>query len=155
MMKKTALGWLLLLLAALVLAGCGTSSDDLPEDPDTDSGGEQIEGEITSIVEDIGDGTYRYVVKNDTDEAVTFNFTSGQRYDFTLTDEQGNEAFRMSSISMYTQALGEEIVRQGEELQYDFQIPEANLSDGTYTLEVWLTPTEGTNYPAQTEHTIE
>jgi hypothetical protein len=157
MMKKTALGWLLLLLAALVLAGCGTSSDDLPEDPDgdNDSGGEQIEGEITSTLEDIGDGTYRYVVKNDTDEAVTFNFTSGQRYDFTLTDEQGNESFRMSSVSMYTQALGEETIRQGEELQYDFQIPEANLSPGTYTLEVWLTPTQGETYSAQTEHLIE
>lgn len=156
-MKKTALSWLLLLLAALVLAGCGTNSDDLPEDPDNDndSGGEQIESEITSTLEDIGDGTYRYVVKNDTDEAVTFNFTSGQRYDFTLTDDQGNESFRMSSVSMYTQALGEETIRQGEELQYDFQIPEANLSPGTYTLEVWLTPTQVETYSAQTEHLIE
>lgn len=155
MMKKTIIGWLFLLMAAWVLAACGNESDDLPEEPETDSGGEQIESEITSTVEDTGDGTYSYVVKNDTEEAMTFNFTSGQRYDFTLTDEQGNEAFRMSSISMYTQALGEEILRQGEELQYDFQIPEANLEPGTYELEVWLTPTEGENYPAQTEHTIE
>ncbi|RLJ86802.1 BsuPI-related putative proteinase inhibitor [Planococcus citreus] len=153
MMQKNAISWLLLLMAALMLAACGTESDNLPEDPE--SGGEIIEGEVTSTIEETDNGTYRYTVKNDTQEAVTFNFTSGQRYDFTLTDEQGNEVFRMSSVSMYTQALGEEILRQGEELQYEIQVPEANLEPGTYTLEVWMTPTQGTNYPAEIEHTIE
>lgn len=153
MMRKAAIGWLMVLTAAMLLAACGTESDNQPEDPE--SGGEIIEGEVTSTIEESGNGTYRYTVKNDTQEAVTFNFTSGQRYDFTLTDEQGNEVFRMSSVSMYTQALGEEILRQGEELQYEIQVPEANLEPGTYTLEVWMTPTEGTNYPAEIEHTIE
>lgn len=153
MRQKTAIGWLLLLIAAMLLAACGTESDNLPEDPE--SGGEIIEGEVTSTIEETDNGTYRYTVKNDTQEAVTFNFTSGQRYDFTLTDEQGIEVFRMSSVSMYTQALGEEILRQGEELQYEIQVPEANLEPGTYTLEVWMTPTQGTNYPAEIEHTIE
>lgn len=153
MRKKTWASWLILALAVWLLAACGTETDDLPEDPDT--GGEIIEGEITSTLEDAGSGNYRYTVKNDTQEAVTFNFTSGQRYDFTLTDDGGNEVFRMSSISMYTQALGEETIEAGEELPYEFQIPEANLEPGTYTLEAWLTPTEGTSYPAQTEHTIE
>ncbi|MFP3358188.1 BsuPI-related putative proteinase inhibitor [Planococcus sp. SIMBA_143] len=153
MRQKTAIGWLIVLIAAMLLAACGTESDNLPEDPE--SGGEIIEGEVTSTIEETGNGTYRYTVKNDTQEAVTFNFTSGQRYDFTLTDEQGIEVFRMSSVSMYTQALGEEILRQGEELQYEIQVPEANLEPGTYTLEVWMTPTQGTNYPAEIEHTIE
>lgn len=153
MRQKAALSWLMALFAAMVLAACGTESDNQPEDPAP--GGEIIEGEVTSTIEETGNGTYRYTVKNDTQEAVTFNFTSGQRYDFTLTDEQGNEVFRMSSVSMYTQALGEEILRQGEELQYEIQVPEANLDPGTYTLEVWMTPTQGTNYPAEIEHTIE
>ncbi|MBU9675045.1 Wzt carbohydrate-binding domain-containing protein [Planococcus sp. CP5-4] len=153
MRQKNAIGWLMMLMAALMLAACGTESDNLPEDPD--SGGEIIEGEVTSTIEETDNGTYRYTVKNDTQEAVTLNFTSGQRYDFTLTDEQGIEVFRMSSVSMYTQALGEEILRQGEELQYEIQVPEANLEPGTYTLEVWMTPTQGTNYPAEIEHTIE
>ncbi|MFP8782750.1 BsuPI-related putative proteinase inhibitor [Planococcus plakortidis] len=153
MRQKAALSWLMALFAAMVLAACGTESDNQPEDPAP--GGEIIEGEVTSTIEETGNGTYRYTVKNDTQEAVTFNFTSGQRYDFTLTDEQGNEVFRMSSVSMYTQALGEEILRQGEELQYEIQVPEANLEPGTYTLEVWMTPTQGTNYPAEIEHTIE
>lgn len=153
MRQKTAIGWLIVLIAAMLLAACGTESDNLPEDPE--SGGEIIEGEVTSTIEETDNGTYRYTVKNDTQEAVTFNFTSGQRYDFTLTDEQGIEVFRMSSVSMYTQALGEEILRQGEELQYEIQVPEANLEPGTYTLEVWMTPTQGTNYPAEIEHTIE
>ncbi|MDN5710480.1 MAG: BsuPI-related putative proteinase inhibitor [Planococcus sp. (in: firmicutes)] len=153
MRQKNAIGWLIIFMAAFLLAACGTESDTMPEDPE--SGGEIIEGEVTSTIEETDKGTYRYTVKNDTQEAVTFNFTSGQRYDFTLTDEQGNEVFRMSSVSMYTQALGEEILRQGEELQYGIQVPEANLEPGTYTLEVWMTPTEGTNYPAEIEHTIE
>lgn len=153
MKRKAAIGWLMAIIAALMLAACGTESDNLPEDPE--SGGEIIEGEVTSTIEETDNGTYRYTVKNDTQEAVTFNFTSGQRYDFTLTDEQGNEVFRMSSVSMYTQALGEEILRQGEELQYEIQVPEANLEPGTYTLEVWMTPTQGTNYPAEIEHPIE
>ncbi|MGM0898635.1 MAG: BsuPI-related putative proteinase inhibitor [Bacillota bacterium] len=154
MMKKSAMAWLILLLTVGVLAACGTESDSLPEDPDS-GGDEVIEDEVTSTLEEIDNETYRYTVRNDTEEAVVFNFTSGQRYDFTLTDEEGNEVFRLSSVSMYTQALGEETLNSGEELQYDFQIPEANLEPGTYTLEVWLTPTEGMNYPAQIEHTID
>ncbi len=153
MKQKAGTSWFILIVALLMLASCGTESDNLPEDPDT--GGEIIEGEVTSTIEENGNGTYSYTVKNDTQELVTFNFTSGQRYDFTLTDEQGIEVFRMSSVSMYTQALGEENLSPGEELEYNIQVPEANLEPGTYTLEVWMTSTEGMNYPAEIEHTIE
>lgn len=144
------------LLMALFLAACGTT-DGATEEPDPDNGssGGITAGEIVATIEQLDNDSYRYTLKNQTEEAVTFDFTSGQRYDFALYNESDEQVFLFSSVSTYTQALGEETIKQAEELSYEFDVPQLDLAAGTYKIEAWLTPKQGPAYPVETEYTIE
>ncbi|MGI2329033.1 BsuPI-related putative proteinase inhibitor [Planococcus sp. YIM B11945] len=167
MKKQTGFLVLLLMLLALILAACGTKEDnttggqppDSPEEetPGTtdESSGGIVAGALIPNLEPLDDNTYRYTLTNQTEEIKTFSFTSGQRIDVSLSDESGSQVFLMSSTAMFTQALGEETVKQGEELSYEFDIPELDLAPGTYKVEAWLTPKEGQDFKAESEYTVE
>ena len=47
---------------------------------------------------------------NYTEEEITFHFNTGQRYDFIIEDEKGNEVWRWSKDRMFAMVLGEEIL---------------------------------------------
>jgi hypothetical protein len=47
---------------------------------------------------------------NYTEEKITFHFNTGQRYDFIIEDEGGNEIWCWSKDRMFAMALGEEIL---------------------------------------------
>ncbi|WP_422122537.1 BsuPI-related putative proteinase inhibitor [Planococcus sp. X10-3] len=141
----------ILIALATFLAACGTS------DSGDDNGASEgvTEEEVTAVLEQMDNNLYRYTVNNQTDEAMTFNFTSGQRFDFTLTNEADEELYRLSSVSSYIQALGEETIEAGEALEYEFEVPSMELESGVYTITAWLTPQEGAQYEAETEYTVE
>lgn len=148
----------LLLFLTFFLAACGTSETD---DPDTGNAAteevteEVAENEVPAMLEQVENNLYRYTVNNDTDESMTFNFTSGQRFDYTISNEQGEELHRESAVSMYIQALGEETLEPGGSLEYEFEIPPLELDPGVYTIRAWFTPQEGPQYEAEAEHTVE
>ncbi|HSJ36875.1 MAG TPA: BsuPI-related putative proteinase inhibitor [Planococcus sp. (in: firmicutes)] len=144
----------ILLALALFLAACGTSDSGEP-DKDNGSSDGVVEDEVTALIEQMDNNLYRYTVNNQTDESMTFNFTSGQRYDFTISNEAGEELHRESAVSMYTQALGEETLEPGDKLEYEFEIPPLELESGVYQIKAWLTPQEGPQFEAETEHTVE
>lgn len=148
----------LLLFLTLFLAACGTSESDEPDAGNASTGGvieEVTENEVSAMLEQVENNLYRYTVNNDTDESMTFNFTSGQRFDYTISNGQGEELHRESAVSMYTQALGEETLEPGGTLEYEFEIPPLELESGVYLIKAWFTPQEGPQYEAETEHTVE
>lgn len=166
MKNKFWLGAFLILMAALILAACGSgqendtensSEEPAIEEPDTndETTGGSTEGEMEPDIKQVNDKTYRYSLVNETGESQTFEFTSSQRYDFSLANEDGEEVFLFSSVSVYLQALGEETVDQGDELSYEFEIPPLELEPGTYELTAWLTPRQGETYEVSTEHVVE
>lgn len=144
----------LLLSLTIFLAACGTSGT---VEPDMGNGSSEgiVEDEVTALLEQMDNNLYRYTVNNQTDETMTYEFTSGQRYDFTISNEDGDELYRLSSVSTYMQALGEETLESGDKLEYEFEIPSMELEPGTYQLTAWLTPQEGPKYEAETELTVE
>src|SRR5690606_38555768 len=119
MKQGTFLTALLVLAMALILAACGSTNSAEP-DKGSGSSAEEPEIEVTAMLELVENGLYRYTVDNQTDEVLTFEFTSGQRYDYTISNDAGEELYRMSSVSMFMQALGEESVQPGDMLEYDF-----------------------------------
>ncbi|TWT25231.1 BsuPI-related putative proteinase inhibitor [Planomicrobium sp. CPCC 101110] len=160
MKKKVWLG-ALITLSLMLLGACGTEDQatneppaEEPESTDGPSGG-ILAGAVNPAIEQVDEDTYRYTLKNQTEQVKTFNFTSGQRFDFSLANKDDEQAFLFSSVASFTQNMGEESIKQAEELSYEFDIPEADLEPGTYKLEVWLTPEEGPAFKAEAEHVVE
>ena len=152
MKAKLWLGIFSMMAFCLIFVACGTNENGTDNQGDSGSG---ISGEVEPAVKQVEGDIFRYTLDNQTGEEVTFDFTSGQRFDFALSNEAGEQVFLFSSVSMFTQALGEETVATGEKLSYDLEIPELDLESGTYTLEAWLTPEEGPAFEAKSEYIVE
>lgn len=170
MRNRTWVASLLLLMLVLLLGACGTEvvneepeTEDIveeeniieEEETDGETTGGIVAGEVEPVIEQVDDDTYRYTLVNQKEEAVTFNFTSGQRFDFALLNETGEQLYLLSSVTTYIQALGEETIEPGEKLSYEFDVPALDLEPGTYTIRAWLTPEDGPAYEVETEYTVE
>lgn len=79
-------------------------------------------------------------IANPTGEAVTFDFPTGQRYDFAAYDANGQELWRWSAGKAFTQALGSVTVQPGEALEY-LERWEPDGASGPLVLEARLTST--------------
>ncbi|MFC3210021.1 BsuPI-related putative proteinase inhibitor [Planomicrobium okeanokoites] len=154
MKKPKVLAAFLLLSLTFFLAACGASGTVEPDMGNGSSDG-IVEDEVTALLEQMDSNLYRYTVNNQTDETMTYEFTSGQRYDYTISNQDGDELYRLSAVSTYMQALGEETIEPGEKLEYEFEVPSNDLEPGTYQLNAWLTPQEGPKFEAETELTVE
>lgn len=168
MNKKLALKSMILFgLTIGVLAGCGAEDgkNGTPEktsDIVVEKGKEQdkgipngiVAGEMVPSLHDLGGGKFEYKVKNQTGKEMKLEFTSGQRFDYEIKDKDGKQLYLFSSTASFMQALGEENLKQGEELVYSFNLTEAKLIKDGYTLEVWLTPKEGKKYQTSISYQV-
>ena len=148
------------------IAGCGTADENGKEQPnkETESGaGEDISvqkgivaGEMEPSLtkqDTSGQIEYVYTVKNQTEQEKTFVFSSGQTVDFELRNEKGEVVYKDSKNKMYTQAIQEITVKQGEEFSQKIVLPK--LESGSYTLTVWLTAKGDQNYKATADVLVE
>jgi predicted small secreted protein len=158
-MKRLIMLFLILMAG---IAGCGTADEEngSQSKEDQNSGaGEDISvqkgivaGEMEpSLTKQDGSGqvVYVYSIKNQTEQEKTFVFSSGQTIDFELRNDKGEVVYKDSKNKMYTQAIQEITVKQGEEFSQKVVLP--NVGSGTYTLTVWLTAKGDQNYQAKTE----
>jgi hypothetical protein len=165
-MKKM---WMMLLLGFL-LAGCGTGDKVSNNEPDKgiDAGEEKesdqvvngggkgiVAGEMAANLIEKSPLVFQYEVKNQTEEEVKLEFTSSQRFDYSVKTMAGEEILLFSSLANFLQALGEETVKQGESLSYEIDLHDMNLQKGEYTLTVWMTPMGGKKYTMTKEFIVE
>jgi hypothetical protein len=80
-------------------------------------------------------------VRNPTDAAITLRFPTGQRYDFVIESPAGVEVWRWSTGRMFAQALGQQAVPTGWELNYN-ETYGGRLAPGTYRVRGFLTTTD-------------
>ncbi|HEX6588197.1 MAG TPA: BsuPI-related putative proteinase inhibitor [Longimicrobiales bacterium] len=129
------------LLAGLGLgAGCG--STPAAEGVVTPS------GDLAATMEvDVGDEstTLRLHVTNVSDHPVELEFTSGQRYDFAVTTEDGESVWTWSADKSFMQALGTETLAPGASLRFSEAWPSNGLR-GRYIAVGRIT---STNEPVQ------
>ena len=71
-------------------------------------------------------------LENSTDQALVLNFSTGQRYDFTILRGPAEIVWSWSEDRMFMQMLGQETVGPSQVLAYREQIS-PRLSAGTYT----------------------
>jgi ABC-type molybdate transport system substrate-binding protein len=145
---------MMILLLGLLVTGCGTENQ--VSNTNQDKGGAGIvAGEMAASLTEESPFIFQYEVKNQTEEEVTMEFTSSQRYDYSVKTKDGKEVFLFSSVASFLQALGEEKLKQGESLAYDIDLHELSLEQGEYILTVWITPKDGKKYEMSKEFTVQ
>lgn len=145
---------LMVLLMGLLVTGCGTENQVSNNDQDQGGAG-IVAGEMAASLAEESPLIFQYEVKNQTEEEVVLEFTSSQRYDYSVKTKDGKEVFLFSSVASFLQALGEETVKQGESLIYDIDLHELNLEKGDYILTAWMTPKDGKKYEVSKQFTVE
>ncbi|QDP39930.1 BsuPI-related putative proteinase inhibitor [Radiobacillus deserti] len=165
-MKK----WLTMLGILIILSACGTTNADsdskeqpiqpLPAGEKVNGSGDQgsegiVAGEVEATLREVAPLQYVYTLKNQTEKPVKLDFTSSQRYDFSVETKEGKQVYLYSSTASFIQALGEEEIKQAEELSYTLDLNQLGLSSGDYVLTAWMTPKEGKKYKVSTEFTVE
>jgi hypothetical protein len=150
---------LFVLLMGIFVAGCGTKGAPLSSnEPDAEveaEGSGIVAGEMQASLTEQSPLVFRYDVKNQTEEEMKFEFTSSQRFDYSVETKDGKEIFLFSSVASFLQVIGEENVKQGESLNYEIDLHDLELEKGNYVLNAWLTPKEGKKYKATKEFTVE
>ncbi|MFN2747086.1 MULTISPECIES: BsuPI-related putative proteinase inhibitor [Bacillus] len=94
-----------IIVVLLFVSGCGQNGADGPE---KEVSGEVDNGSVLLTVEPVqkpGEIEFQMSVVNHTDEAVVFEFSSGQKFELVVTDEAGTERYRYSKGKMFTQAF--------------------------------------------------
>jgi hypothetical protein len=149
--------WLVLLLGFL-MAGCGTNGEPLSNEPDPKveaEGSGIVAGEMEASLTEQSPFVFQYEVKNQTEEEIKLEFSSSQRFDYSVQTKDGEEIFLFSSVASFLQVIGEERVKQGESLSYEIKLHDLELQKGDYILTAWLTPQEGQKYKATKEFAVE
>jgi len=154
MKKKTLM--IVFVMIAIALAGCGKEEGKEKDKKNYDDPVNQgiVAGEVMTSIMDKGDGTFEFKVKNQTEKEVEFNFSDGQRYDYSIKTKDGKEIYRYSSDMMFTQDLGKENLKQGEELAYPIDLKKHNLVKGDYVIEAWLTAAGEKEYKVLMDYNI-
>jgi hypothetical protein len=102
-------------LAAVLMAACTA----VPPEPAGEVAGSPAELAAALNVGVEGDSVRLELhVTNATGEALLVEFTSAQRYDFTVVDDGGSVVWRWSDEMMFAQVMGTESLQPGETRRY-------------------------------------
>lgn len=135
---KKVVSWMALsILSLMVLAGCVSGNEPRENEP------EKAEEIIKSSITEHENFLFRYNIENRGTENHTYDFTSGQRFDYEIVNAKGEVIHLFSSAAMFMQALGTETIPAGQSLVYDLDLSTLELEAGQYTINAWLTPTSG------------
>lgn len=80
---------------------------------------------------------FKYTIKNETDKEQKLSYTTSQRYDYEIKNEDEEIIFKYSKERIFMQVLGDVILSPNEEKSYEISIPP--LDEGKYTLTVFAT----------------
>ncbi|MGM0874127.1 MAG: BsuPI-related putative proteinase inhibitor [Bacillota bacterium] len=146
--------WILLL--SIFITGCGTKNTEVTQEQGKNSNGSGIDAvEMNPSLIKSSPLLYEYIIKNQTKETVVLEFTSSQRFDYSVQAKNGKQVFLFSSAASFLAILGEEEVKPGEEFIYGINLLNLNLSKGEYVLTAWITPKDGKKYTVTKEFTVE
>ncbi|MEN8374537.1 MAG: BsuPI-related putative proteinase inhibitor [Gemmatimonadota bacterium] len=120
----------------------GTDGGTQNGSPATDDGAAAAEAPAdlaTSLIARVAERDVAVVlsITNAGGEAVRLDFNSGQRFDVSVSDVEGEEVWRWSEGRSFIQALGSETLAPGATLSYETSWPEP--AAGNYRVAGWVT----------------
>jgi uncharacterized protein (UPF0333 family) len=109
--------FLLFIMSIVVLSGCATQPVTQVQEGEDKMTSNPLESLETSVdVQATSDSADFFItVKNNGEEDVTLTFTSGQKFEIVVLDENNQEVYRYSIDKMFTMALQDIVVKAGEE----------------------------------------
>lgn len=145
------------IIAIFILGGFGAERE---AEPVVSSGKEEenmdtVQGEVVSMLYEVSPLLFQYHVKNESGKEITLDFTSSQRFDYSIVNSNGEEVFLFSSVSSFLQVVGKEVLARGDQLTYDINVKDVELSKGKYTLNAWMTPRTGKVYRSSIKFSVE
>jgi len=99
-----------------------------------------LESTISHEMNEDGSVDFTFLVKNQTEHEITLTFNSGQRFDYVIRDSKGDVVKSYAADKLFIQALGEKVLKQGEEWIMTDKVD--SLPKGEYTIEFWITSNE-------------
>ncbi|SDZ74296.1 Immunoglobulin-like domain of spore germination [Thalassobacillus cyri] len=144
-------GWMLLigLMVMLLVAACGAkesqgdSGDEGAEDVMKEEETSSNEGQNTvqeavsqlavdaTITPESDKVTFSFSMENQGDKAYDLGFSSGQKYEIVVKNEEGEEVYRYSEGQMFTQALETKTIEPGESISFE-EVWSADIKPGEY-----------------------
>jgi copper(I)-binding protein len=130
-----------------ILAACAeeTSTDNGSEENGDEESTQDGTGEEAAEISNDGmvyalnpvsvsaeDTVYEFTIMNESDEEKELSFTTSQRYEYELRDEEKELVTRFSDDMAFMQVLEDVELPPGEELNYELKLP--TLGPGEYTL---------------------
>lgn len=148
---------LVFMIAVNFLGGCGTEREVKPvvSTGQVEGNMDTVQGEVVSKLKEVSPLLFHYNVKNDSGKEITLDFSSSQRFDYSIINSNGEEVFLFSSVSSFLQVIGKEVLTPGDQLSFDINVNDVELSKGKYTLNAWMTPRTGKAYSSSIEFTVE
>ncbi len=145
------------IIVIFFLAGCGTAREVEPVVSSGQKEGnmETGQGEVISHIQEVSPLLFQYHVINETGKDITLDFTSSQRFDYSIKNSNGEVVFLFSSVTSFLQVVGKEVLSGGDQLSYDINVKDVELSRGKYTLTAWMTPKTGKAYSASVTFSVE
>jgi len=131
------LGWFIPLLVVLTACGTGVNAPLQTNEGDKnvtnsnwlfDVETEQVDGELVVTLS----------VTNQQDKDASIDFSSGQKYELILLNEEEEIEYRYSEGMMFTMALVHETFEPSESKVFEERIPLDNISAGSYVLDAQL-----------------
>ena len=108
-------------VVALLFLGIACGGNNRDADPEDAAALPSAAGTLASSLSvEVHPDTVRLVfhVTNPTNEPLTLEFSSGQRYDFAIRSGGGDDLWRWSADKSFMQALGAETLAPGATVQY-------------------------------------
>ncbi|MDG5786789.1 BsuPI-related putative proteinase inhibitor [Evansella sp. AB-P1] len=131
-------------------------NDDKKDEDTLENEGDSSEEMTSELVPNLeNEVLFQYVVFNDSQDTITMSFSSGQRFDYSVETTAGEQLFLYSSVAVFMQMEGEEVIHPGEQLDYDIDLNELDLESGDYVLTAWMTPKEGEVFETSFPFTVE
>ena len=93
-------------------------------------------GDVTVKLVKTSDRVFQFTLKNQSEKPITLTYSSGQRFDYDITNSQGDSIYQYGSEHVFIEAVSSDALKQAEERTYTIDTSRIDLPKGTYTLTV-------------------
>ena len=96
----------------MILASCGTTNSNTTNGSESTIAGSKKYNHKLELKEN---GNATFTIKNETDEATTLTYPSGQEVEYQLIDKDKNNVFTYSANKVFILMLSEKVLQPNEE----------------------------------------